>query len=76
MLCVDSTHMSHVPCRLLTVSIVDEFIKRTVVTIPGVEHVSDEVVDEGDLGLGNAAGVPVKDGHYHRHALSLLLICL
>jgi len=45
-------------------------------TVPGVEHVRDEVVDEGDLGLGNAAGVPVEHGHDHRQTLALLLVRL
>lgn len=49
---------------------------RHELTIPCVEHVRDEVVDEGDLGLGNAAGVPVEHGHDHRQTLALLLIRL
>lgn len=45
-------------------------------TVPGVEHVGDEVVDEGDLGLGDAAGVPVEHGHDHGQTLPLLLVRL
>lgn len=47
-----------------------------VLTIPGVEHVGDEVVNEGDLRFGHAAGVPVKHRHHHGQPLSLLLIRL
>lgn len=47
-----------------------------LLTIPGVKHVSDEVVDEGDLRFGDAARVPVKHRHHHREPLSLLLVCL
>lgn len=45
-------------------------------TIPGVKHVSDEVVDEGELRFGDAAGVPVKHWHHHGQPLPLLLVCL
>lgn len=45
-------------------------------TIPGVKHVSDEVVYEGDLRFGYAARVPVKHRHHHREPLSLLLVRL
>lgn len=45
-------------------------------TVPSIEHVRDEVVDEGDLGLGDAAGVAVKHRHHHGQPLSLLLVCL
>ena len=47
-----------------------------VLTIPGIKHICDEVVYEGDLRLGHAAGVPVKHRHHHRQTLSLLLIRL
>lgn len=47
-----------------------------VLTIPGVEHVGDEVVYEGDLRFGHAAGVPVKHRHHHGKPLSLLLVRL
>lgn len=47
-----------------------------LLTIPGVKHVSDEVVDEGDLRFGYAARVSVKHGHHHREPLSLLFIRL
>lgn len=47
-----------------------------LLTIPGVEHVIDEVVDEGDLRFGYAARVSVKHRHHHREPLSLLFICL
>lgn len=50
--------------------------ERAVLTVPGVKHVGDEVVYEGDLRLGNAAGVPVKHRHHHRQALPLLLVRL
>lgn len=50
--------------------------ENVVLTIPGVKHISDEVVYEGDLRFGHAAGVPVKHWHHHRQALSLLLIRL
>lgn len=33
--------------------------------VPRIEHVYDEVVDEGHLGLGDAAGVSVKSWHRH-----------
>lgn len=45
-------------------------------TIPGVKHVSDEVVNEGELRLGYAAGVPVKHWHHHGQPLPLLLVRL
>lgn len=47
-----------------------------VLTIPGVEHIGDKVVYEGDLRFGHAAGVPVEHRHHHRQPLSLLLVCL
>lgn len=47
-----------------------------VLTIPGIEHVGDEVVYEGDLRFGHAAGVPVKHRHHHGKPLSLLLVRL
>lgn len=47
-----------------------------LLTIPGVKHVSDEVVDEGDLRFGYAARVSVKHRHHHWEPLSLLFICL
>lgn len=47
-----------------------------VLTIPGVKHIGDEVVYEGDLRFGHAAGVPVKHWHHHRQPLSLLLVRL
>lgn len=47
-----------------------------LLTIPGVKHVGDEVVDEGDLRFGDAARVPVKHRHHHREPLSLLLVRL
>lgn len=47
-----------------------------LLTIPGVEHVSDEVVNEGDLRFGYAARVSVKHRHHHGEPLSLLFICL
>lgn len=34
--------------------------------VPRIVHVDDEVVDEGHLGLGDAAGVSVESGHHHR----------
>lgn len=49
---------------------------KNVLTIPGIKHISDEVVYEGDLRFGHTAGVPVKHWHHHRQPLSLLLICL
>lgn len=45
-------------------------------TVPGIEHVGDEVVDEGDLGLGHAARLPVEHRHHHRQLPLLLLLCL
>lgn len=45
-------------------------------TIPGIKHISDEVVYEGNLRFGDTAGVPVENGHHHWQPLSLLLICL
>lgn len=50
--------------------------QRVEITIPGIKHIVDEVVNEGDLGFGNATGIPVKYRHDHREALSLLLIRL
>lgn len=38
----------------------------SVLTVPSIEHACDEVVNERDLRLGNAAGVSVKHGHHHR----------
>lgn len=35
-------------------------------TIPSIKHVCYEVVNEGDLGLGDATGIPVKHWHHHR----------
>lgn len=45
-------------------------------TIPCIEHVCNEVVYEGNLGLWDATRVSVKHRHNHRETLSLLLICL
>ena len=45
-------------------------------TVPSVEHIRDEVVDERDLGFGNATGVPIEDGHDHGKTLPLLLVRL
>lgn len=45
-------------------------------TVPGVKHVCDEVVNERDLRLGNAAGVSVKNRHYHRQVQLFLFISL
>lgn len=45
-------------------------------TIPSIKHVCYEVVNEGDLGFGDAAGIPVKHWHHHRESLSLLFISL
>lgn len=53
-----------------------EYTTEIALTIPGVKHISDEVVYEGDLRFGHAAGVPVKHWHHHRQPLSLFLICL
>jgi len=50
--------------------------EREVLTIPGVKHVGDEIVDEGDLRFGHAAGVPVEHRHHHRQPLTLLLVRL
>lgn len=47
-----------------------------VLTVPGIEHVRDEVVNEGDLRLGDAAGISVKNWHHHRQVLLLLFISL
>ncbi len=47
-----------------------------VFTIPGIEHVHDEIVDEWDLGFRNAAGIPVKHWHDNRKTLSFLLVSL
>lgn len=44
--------------------------------IPSIKHVCYEVVNEGDLGFGDAAGIPVKHWHHHREPLPLLLISL
>lgn len=45
-------------------------------TVPGVKHICDEIVYEGDLRFGHAAGVSVEHGHHHGQPLSLLLIRL
>lgn len=45
-------------------------------TVPGIKHVCDEVVDERDLGFGDAAGISVKNRHHHRQVPLLLFICL
>jgi hypothetical protein len=45
-------------------------------TIPGVKHFRDEVVNEGDLGFRDAAGVSVKDWHDHGQVPLLLLVRL
>lgn len=37
-----------------------------VLTVPSIKHVCDEVVDERDLGFGDAAGISVKNWHHHR----------
>lgn len=47
-----------------------------LLTIPGIKHVCDEVVDEGDLRLGDAAGVSVKHWHHHRQVQLFLFIGL
>ena len=47
-----------------------------VLTVPGVKHVCDEVVNEGDLGFGDAAGISVKNWHHHRQVPLLLFVCL
>lgn len=47
-----------------------------IFTIPGIKHVSDEIVDKGDLGFGNAAGIPIKHWHDDRQTLSFLFIRL
>lgn len=44
--------------------------------IPGIKHVCDEVVDEGDLRLGDAAGVSVEHWHHHRQVQLFLFIGL
>lgn len=51
-------------------------IRKRIPTIPGVEHVCDEVVNEGDLRFGHTARVPVEHRHHHGQSLPLLLICL
>lgn len=45
-------------------------------TVPGVKHICDEIVYEGDLRFGHAAGVSVEHGHHHGQPLSLLLVRL
>ena len=42
-------------------------------TVPGVEHVGDEVVHEADLRLGNGARGAVELRHHHRQTARLLL---
>lgn len=39
--------------------------KNTVLTIPGIKHICDKIVYEGDLRFRNAAGVSVKHRHHH-----------
>lgn len=48
----------------------------TVLTIPRIEHICYKIINEGNLRLGDAAGVSVKYWHYNRQALSLLFISL
>lgn len=50
--------------------------KHHSLTIPSIKHVCYEVVNERDLGLGDAAGIPVKHWHHHREPLSFLFISL
>lgn len=64
------------PGKLRTLHKAQTSSKNVPLTIPGVKHVSDEVVYEGDLRFGYAARVPVKHRHHHREPLSLLLIRL
>lgn len=45
-------------------------------TIPSIKHVCYEVVNKGDLGLGDATGIPVKYWHHYGQPLSLLFIRL
>lgn len=47
-----------------------------LLTIPCIKHVCYKIVNEGNLWLGNAAGVSVKYWHHNRQTLSLLFICL
>lgn len=44
--------------------------------IPSIKHVCYEVVNKGDLGLGDATGIPVKHWHHYGQPLSLLFIRL
>lgn len=50
--------------------------EKTVLTIPCIEHICYKIINEGNLRLGDAAGVSVKYWHYNRQTLSLLFISL
>lgn len=50
--------------------------KAEVLTIPCIEHICYKIIDEGNLRLWDAAGVPIKYWHYNRQTLSLLFFSL
>lgn len=50
--------------------------KAEVLTIPCIEHICYKIINEGNLRLGDAAGVSIKYWHYNRQTLSLLFISL
>lgn len=47
-----------------------------LLTIPCIKHVCYKIINEGNLRLGDAAGVSIKNWHYNRQTLSLLFISL
>ncbi len=47
--------------------------ERTIITVPGVEHVADEVVGESDLRFRDGASLAIELRHHHWQSFGLLL---